>query len=195
MSGKPDYLRETPSQTAGPYVHIGLAPAQAGFEIFERNFGHVIEGKGARIRIRGKVIDGTGTPIHDVLVETWQADAQGSFTDPDFRGWARCPSDFQTGEWVIETVRPGAAANVDGRTLAPQINFWIVARGINIGLSTRMYFPEEAEANAADPVFVKVLPHRRATLLAAAGEIVDGVQEYRFDIRVQGEGETVFFDA
>lgn len=194
MAQKLDYLKETPSQTAGPYVHIGLVPRQAGFEIYDNNFGNVIPGKGERIRIRGRVIDGTGAPLNDVLVETWQADASGSFTNPEFRGWARAGSDFETGEWVIETVRPGAAPNRDGATLAPQILFWIVARGINIGLNTRMYFPEDAAANAADPVFRKVPPHRRETLLAQPGDRVDGVQEYRFDIHLQGARETVFFD-
>jgi protocatechuate 3,4-dioxygenase, alpha subunit len=194
MPQKLDYLKETPSQTAGPYVHIGLVPKQAGFDIYENNFGNVVPGEGERIRLRGIVRDGTGAPITDVLVETWQADAQGSFSNPGFRGWARAGSAFDTGEWMIETIRPGAAPNRDGTTLAPQILFWIVARGINVGLNTRMYFPEAAEANAADPVFRKVLPHRKATLVAVAGDMVDGVQEYRFDIRVQGGNETVFFD-
>lgn len=194
MVGKLDYLKETPSQTAGPYVHIGLVPKQAGFDIYANTFGSVVAGDGPRIRIRGKVIDGAGAPITDVLVETWQADARGSFTNPGFRGWARAGSAFDTGEWVIETVRPGAAPNRDGSMLAPQILFWIVARGINIGLNTRMYFPEEAAANASDPVFCKVLPHRQGTLVAVAGGLVDGVREYRFDVHMQGERETVFFD-
>lgn len=188
-------LRETPSQTAGPYVHIGLVPAQAGFEIFEKNFSNRIEGDGPRISISGKVLDGLGAPITDVLLESWQADANGRFDNPAFRGWARTASAFDTGEWSLETVRPGSAANADGTVLAPQIGFWIVARGINIGLSTRLYFPEHADANATDPVFSRVPPHRRETLIAKPGETSDGVQHYRFDIVVQGAGETVFFDA
>ncbi|MEL6236002.1 MAG: protocatechuate 3,4-dioxygenase subunit alpha [Pseudomonadota bacterium] len=188
-------LTETPSQTAGPYVHIGLVPAQAGFEIFERNFSNHIAGAGPRIRISGRVFDGIGAPITDVLVESWQADAEGRFDGPGFRGWARAASDFDSGEWVIETVRPGAVAEPGGTVLAPQIGLWIVARGINIGLSTRIYFPEEAAANAADPVLSRVPPHRRGTLLAQKQGVEGDVQGYRFDIVVQGEGETVFFDA
>ncbi|MEM9048666.1 MAG: protocatechuate 3,4-dioxygenase subunit alpha [Pseudomonadota bacterium] len=199
MPLKDPYLRETPSQTAGPYVHIGLVPAQAGFDIFEKNFSNRVEGEGPRIRITGKVLDGLGAPITDVLLESWQADADGRFDNPAFRGWARAASAFDTGEWTIETVRPGAAPNSDGTMLAPQIGLWIVARGINIGLSTRLYFPEHAEANTADPVFSRVPPHRRETLLARpkgdGNGALGGVQDYRFDIVVQGEGETVFFDA
>lgn len=195
MPRKSASLSETPSQTAGPYVHIGLVPAQAGFEIFETNFSNSIPGEGSRIRIAGRVLDGIGAPITDVLVESWQADAQGRFDTPGFRGWARAASDFATGEWVIETVRPGAATEPGGAVLAPQIGLWLVARGINIGLSTRMYFPEETAANAADPVLSRVPPHRRETLLAKKQAEAGDVQGYRFDIVVQGAGETVFFDA
>jgi protocatechuate 3,4-dioxygenase, alpha subunit len=202
------YLKETPSQTAGPYVHIGLIPRQAGFEIFEKDFGNVLAGPGAageRIRIEGRVLDGTGEPLRDVLIEIWQANAAGKYdhpadrqdkpVDPHFRGWGRAGSDFETGVYAFETVKPGPVVGRKGhRVMAPHVNFWIVARGINIGLNTRMYFADEAEANAADPVLNLIEhPRRRETLLAErtsrGAETV-----YTFDVRLQGERETVFFD-
>ena len=207
MSDKLAYLKETASQTAGPYVHIGLIPHQAGFEIFEKNFGNAIAGAkttGQRIRIEGRVFDGTGTPLRDVLIETWQANAAGRYNhpadtqdkplDPDFRGWARSGSDFETGIYTIDTIKPGTVPGRHGRPMAPHLNFWIVARGINVGLNTRMYFADEPEANAADPVLNLIeLDVRRKTLLAEP-VTRDGKIVYRFDIRLQGENETVFFD-
>jgi protocatechuate 3,4-dioxygenase alpha subunit len=207
MTDKLGYLKETTSQTAGPYVHIGLIPQQAGFDIFETNFGNVVAGPktdGQRIRIEGRVFDGTGTPVRDVLIETWQANAAGRYNhpadiqdkplDPDFRGWARAGSDFETGIYTIDTIKPGVVRGRRGRPMAPHINFWIAARGINIGLNTRMYFADEGEANAADPVLNLIeLDMRRKTLLADP-VTRDGVPVYRFDIHLQGENETVFFD-
>lgn len=188
------YLKETPSQTAGPYVHIGLIPKQAGFDIFENNFSNVIEGKGERVRIEGTVYDGTGTPLRDALLEIWQADKDGRYDNPKFRGWARAGSDFKTGQFVFETVKPGPAAGRHGAKTAPHINVWIVARGINVGLFTRMYFSDEEAANAADPVLTRIeQPSRRATLIGRR-EGRGGPAVYRFDIRLQGENETVFFD-
>ena len=207
MIDKLGYLKETTSQTAGPYVHIGLIPQQAGFDIFETNFGNVVAGpktSGQRIRIEGRVFDGTGTPVRDVLIETWQANAAGRYNHPadtqnksidtDFRGWARTGSDFETGIYTIDTIKPGVVPGRHGRPMAPHINFWIVARGINVGLNTRMYFADEREANAADPVLKLIeLDVRRKTLLAEPATR-DGRIVYRFDIRLQGENETVFFD-
>ena len=201
------YLKETPSQTAGPYVHIGLAPAAAGFDIYDRELGWDIVGpnaKGERIRVEGRVIDGSGAPVKDVLLEFWQADAAGIYAHPEdprhgevaegFRGWGRVVTDFETGEWAFETVKPGAVSGRSGRRMAPHINLWLVARGINIGLNTRMYFADEDKANAADPVLGLIeQQHRRATLIAER-EARKGAIVYRFDIRLQGEGETVFFD-
>jgi len=200
-----DYLKETPSQTAGPYVHIGLAPGAAGFDIYERELGWDIAGPnaaGERIRVEGIVIDGTGSPVKDVLIEAWQANAAGHYAHPDgggeveegFRGWGRVITDFATGEWGFDTVKPGVTPGRNIGTQAPHINLWIVARGINVGLNTRLYFEDEVEANVADPVLNLIeWENRRATLLARRSER-DGQTVYRFDIRLQGEGETVFFD-
>lgn len=205
MAHDPTYLKETASQTAGPYVHIGLAPGAAGFDIYKRELGHDICGpnaKGERIRIEGRVIDGMGAPIKDVLLEVWQANADGIYAHPEgggavedgFRGWGRVISDFDTGEWSFETVKPGQTRGRDVGTQAPHLNLWIVARGINIGLNTRMYFGDETEANAKDPVLNLIeWEHRRATLIAEHS-VKNGQPVYRFDIRLQGEDETVFFD-
>ena len=200
-------LKETASQTAGPYVHIGLAPKQAGFDIFENNFDHRLVSEhttGERIRIEGRVFDGTGTPLRDVLIEIWQANAAGAYqhpadqqgkaADPYFRGWGRACSDFETGIYSFDTIKPGCVEGRNGRTMAPHVNFWIVARGINIGLNTRMYFSDEDKANAADPVINLVeWESRRKTLIATRTER-NGETVYRFDIQIQGQDETVFFD-
>lgn len=201
------YLRETASQTAGPYVHIGMAPGAAGFKIFEQELGADIAGPnaaGERIAVEGVVIDGSGSPVKDVLIEVWQANAAGIYASPidrrsaaveeGFRGWGRIISDFDTGLWSFETVKPGIVPGRNGRPMAPHLNLWIIARGINIGLSTRMYFDDEADANAADPVLGLVEHAVRRPTLIARRELRDGKPVYRFDIRLQGEGETVFFD-
>jgi len=203
-----EFLRETASQTAGPYVHIGLAPAAAGFDIFERNFGSVLvtpQTRGDRIRVEGIVYDGSGTPVRDVLIECWQANAEGKYNhpgdlqegksiDPTFRGWGRTCSDFETGLYTFDTIKPGSVTGRKGRPMAPHINLWIVARGINIGLNTRMYFSDETEANAKDPVLNLIeWEVRRKTLIAQRSER-DGKVVYRFDIRLQGDNETVFLD-
>ena len=202
-----NYLRETASQTAGPYVHIGLAPGAAGFEIFGKELGTDIAGpnaEGERIAVEGVVLDGTGSPVKDVLIEVWQANAAGIYASPidkrsgeveeGFRGWGRVISDFDTGLWRFDTVKPGAVVGRNARMMAPHLNLWIVARGINIGLSTRMYFEDEAELNEADPVLNLVEQAGRRQTLIASRETRDGRPVYRFDIRLQGENETVFLD-
>jgi protocatechuate 3,4-dioxygenase alpha subunit len=199
------YLKETPSQTAGPYVHIGLSPAAAGFDIYDNELGLDITGpnaKGEKIRIEGQVIDGTGSPVKDVLLEVWQANADGNYAHPEgggdveegFRGWGRVITNFVTGDWGFDTVKPGAVPGRNGQVQAPHISIWIVARGINIGLNTRLYFDDEADANAKDPVLNLIeWENRRPTLIAKRSER-NGMPVYRFDIKIQGENETVFFD-
>ena len=201
-------FQESASQTAGPYVHIGLAPKQAGFDIFEKNFSNVLAAdgvEGERITIEGRVFDGTDTPLRDVLLEIWQANAAGRYNHPAdrqdgkpldarFRGWGRTGSDFDTGVYTFETVKPGAVMGRNGRPMAPHVNVWIVARGINVGLNTRLYFSDEAQANAADPVLNLIEQEVRRKTLVAQREMRDGRIVYRFDIRLQGPDETVFFD-
>ena len=205
----PLFYPETPSQTAGPYVHIGLIPQQAGFEIFDRNFSNVLvtpATRGERIRVEGRIFDGAGALVRDMLVETWQANAAGRYAhpadlqhdkpvDPSFRGWGRTGTDFETGVYSFETIKPGAVQGRKGRaSMAPHINVWLASRGVNIGLSTRLYFADETAANAEDPVLNIIdPPSRRATLLAQRSQC-DGAIVYSFDIYLQGPQETVFFD-
>jgi len=209
MVQKLAYVPETASQTAGPYVHIGLAPKAAGFEIFAREIGEAIAGpetQGTRIRIEGRVLDATGAPVKDVLIEVWQANAQGRYAHPEdtrelavepgFRGWGRVIPDFETGVFSFETIKPGPVPMTGGRRQAPHLNLWLVARGINLGLATRMYFADEEAANAADPLLNRIeSPTRRQTLVAAMDSAHGGPDPvYRFDIHLQGPAETVFLD-
>ncbi|TYO88521.1 protocatechuate 3,4-dioxygenase subunit alpha [Oceanicella actignis] len=205
----PRYLKETPSQTAGPYVHIGLAPEAAGL----RAVGRPLAGDpaapgcpGRRIAVEGVVLDGTGTPLRDALIEVWQADHMGRHrhpedpraneVDPRFRGFGRVCAGFEDGLWRFETVKPGPVPWPGGGLQAPHITFWIVARGINMGLHTRMYFGDEPEANAADPLLAMIeQPSRRETLISRPEpDPGGGPTVHRFEIRLQGPLETVFLD-
>ncbi len=196
-------LKESPSQTAGPYVHIGCTPNFCGIDgVYGEDLGVSMVNdrtRGERIVLTGQVFDGTNTPLKDALVEIWQADADGLYNspsemrgtaDPNFTGWGRQPADQKTGEYRFETVKPGRVPFVDGRLQAPHITFWIVARGINLGLNTRLYFADEEAANGEDPVLQRIEHRVRIPTLMAA-KTPDG---YRFDIHLQGDDETIFFD-
>ncbi|WP_020666713.1 protocatechuate 3,4-dioxygenase subunit alpha [Amycolatopsis nigrescens] len=166
----------TPSQTVGPYLSIGL-PWPDGPEV-------VAEGTPGAIWIRGTVFDGAGNPVPDAMVESWQADPSGRFPESgepggDFRGFGRCPTD-DNGEYGICTLLPGA---LPGQ--APHIDVSVFARGLLSRVVTRIYFADDPE----DPVLASVPEERRGTLIATPAD--DG---YRFDVRLQGDGETVFFD-
>lgn len=204
MVQKLNYLKESPSQTAGPYVHIGCTPNFTGIHgVYDVDLGASMKTgpvKGQEIIIKGTVFDGTGTPLRDALIEIWQADHAGLFSspnekrgaaDPNFTGWGRSAGDMATGEFTFETVKPGAVPFVDGRMQAPHVTFWVVARGINIGLHTRMYFPDEPAANEADPILTRIEHQNRVPTLIAKSE---GGGQYRFDIHLQGAQETIFFD-
>ncbi|WP_017596273.1 protocatechuate 3,4-dioxygenase subunit alpha [Nocardiopsis potens] len=180
----------TPSQTVGPYLHIGLPWPDGPFA--------AAEGSPGGVWIRGVLTDGAGAPIGDGLVETWQADPDGRFDHPDdprgavarpgFRGFGRCPTDAE-GRFAVYTLKPGPVPSHLGLQ-APHIDVSVFARGMLNRTVTRIYFPDEPEANAADPVLGSIASEAaRATLVAEPAE--DG---YRFDIRLQGEGETVFFN-
>ena len=200
-------LKESPSQTAGPYIHIGATPNWVEITgVWDEDLGLVLvdpETKGERILVNGRIFDGSGHPIKDALVEIWQADADGLYNspeekrgkaDPHFVGWGRQPTDGTTGEYRFETIKPGRVPYKDGRPMAPHITFWIVARGINIGLHTRLYFGDEEAANAECPVLARIEHKvRLATLIAARSE-ENGMPTYTFDIHLQGDKETVFFD-
>ncbi len=200
--------RQTPSQTIGPFFAYGLTPAQYGYP-----FKSLISGglagastEGERIRLIGRVLDGANRPIDDALVEIWQANAHGRHRrpasgdpadnkrdnrdDPNFSGFGR----FGTGtdpdaRFMFDTIKPGMIGNGQ----APHLNVVLTMRGLLNHLFTRIYFDDEAPANAEDPVLANVPFERRPTLLAhrdptAAGGV------YHFDIHMQGPKETVFFD-
>jgi protocatechuate 3,4-dioxygenase, alpha subunit len=196
-------LKESPSQTAGPYVHIGLTPNFCDITgVYDDDLGRVMvndKTAGERITVAMRVLDGTGTPLRDALIEIWQADAHGLYpspserrgaADPNFQGWGRQATDMDTGLCTFDTIKPGRVPFKDGRLMAPHINIWIVARGINLGLNTRLYFSDEETANAQDPVLARIEHKVRIPTLMA--ERKGGT--YTFDIHLQGEQETVFFD-
>ena len=206
----PGPLRESPSQTAGPYVHIGATPGFAGLDgVYERDLGSTMREENARgeaITLRGTIRDGTGALVRDALVECWQADAQGRFAgdedaDPAFAGFGRSACDAETGEWRFETIRPGRVPWTDGRMQAPHVSLWIVARGINIGLHTRLYFDGDP-ANGDDPLLSAIQPRERTQTMMARrdsdGDDGADAPVWLLDIRLQrgpaGEPETVFLD-
>jgi protocatechuate 3,4-dioxygenase alpha subunit len=188
-------LKETPSQTAGPFVHIGTMPAIAGLKTKHPGSGNVLAHDGTlgeRIRIEGLIYDGAGALVKDALVEIWQANANGQYGSNDFSGFGRAATDFESGLFWFETIKPGAPPYRDGRMQAPHVTLTIFARGINIHLQTRLYFSDEAAANAKDPVLQLVgAPDLVATLIAQRDP---SRPLYRFDIHLQGDRETVFFD-
>lgn len=204
--------KETASQTAGPYVHIGLTPSVAGLDGPYPDPGGEIAGpeaEGERIAIEGVIHDRQGAPIRDAVVELWQADAHGLYpsphdpraaaADPHVLGWGRAACDGETGLFRFDTIRPGAVphAGPGGAQglMAPHVSLWIVARGINTGLLTRLYFPEDAGAHAADPVLARIEhAERRRTLIAKRVEGREGPPVYHLAIRIGGPDETVFLD-
>jgi len=172
-------LPETPSQTIGPFFGVGLCWPD-GPEV-------VTEGTQGAVLLTGQVTDGLGQPVPDALVETWQADGQGRLAHPGFRGFGRGPTDAE-GRWAVRTVKPGPLPATRGGQEAPHIDVSVFARGLLNRLVTRVYFPDEADANAADPLLASIAdPAARAGLVAVA----DG-DRLRFDIRLQGERETPF---
>ncbi|MCY1499561.1 Protocatechuate 3,4-dioxygenase alpha chain [compost metagenome] len=197
-----ELLPETPSQTAGPYVHIGLALEAAGNPTRPQEIWSEMAKPGApgeHIVLLGNVYDGNGHLVRDSFLEFWQANHAGVYDEAfdlekPFNSFGRTATTFDAGEWTVHTVKPGVVCNAAGVPMAPHINLSLFARGINIHLQTRLYFDDEAAANAEDPVLNLIeQPERRQTLVAKRCE-VDGRTAYRFDIRIQGAGETVFFD-
>jgi protocatechuate 3,4-dioxygenase alpha subunit len=180
-------LQLTPSQTVGPFFSIGLT--------WEGGALVVPEGTEGAFWLRGRVFDGDGAPVPDAVVETWQADPEGRYAHPDdargaesaFGGFARSPTDPE-GRFAIHTVKPGPVPGAGDSTQAPHLAMSVFARGLLNRVVTRVYFADEADRNAADPILGDVPEDRRATLLATRTD--DG---YAFDVRLQGEDETVFF--
>jgi protocatechuate 3,4-dioxygenase alpha subunit len=200
-------LSETTSQTAGPYLHIGMMPSAAGIDQPWGKGWNVLaqpSAGGERIRLEGLIYDGTSTVVRDAQVEIWQANAHGRYQhpedrqdkplDPAFRSFGRAVADFQTGLWWFDTVKPGPVQGRHGTTMAPHVNVAIFARGINIHLHTRIYFADEVRANAEDPVLRLIEQEKRRETLMARREEREGRTVYRIELRLQGDDETVFFD-
>jgi protocatechuate 3,4-dioxygenase alpha subunit len=185
---------QTPSQTIGPFFKPSLM--KSGDETLARR-----ESRGERIAIVGRVLDGDGAPVDDAMVEIWQANADGRYDhpddtqekliDPQFHGFGRAATD-QHGAFRFETIKPGPAPGVGNVLQAPHINVSVFARGLLKRLTTRIYFPDEP-SNDADVVLNAVPNARRATLIARV-ESTTPQLALRFDIVLQGENETVFFD-
>ncbi|MGI9486041.1 MAG: protocatechuate 3,4-dioxygenase subunit alpha [Geminicoccaceae bacterium] len=195
--------RQTPSQTVGPFFAYGLTPAQYGYP-FKNLLSGDLAGdltEGERIRLIGRVLDGEDKPVNDALVEIWQANAHGRYrqppdgrldnrNDPDFSGFGRCGTGTDSdARFIFDTIKPGAIG--DGH--APYLNVILTMRGLLNHLFTRIYFDDEAAANAEDPILALIPTERRSTLLAHRGLATTG-SVYHFDIYMQGPKETVFFD-
>lgn len=181
-------LRETASQTAGPYVHIGCLPNMVGIEgVYPEDLtcNKPLESD-VLTTVTGQVFEGDGIVSKDMMLEFWQADQTGDYSNGI---WHRAGTNLETGFFTIETVMPGFGRNSNGVQLAPFISVWVTARGINLGLFTRIYFPEHHTEIANDPHLNLVDASRRETLMAK--KVAD---DYRFDIHLQGAAETVFFE-
>ena len=188
----------TPSQTVGPYYAYGLTPR--GHYPWRDQFADPVataDAEGTRLTIVGTIFDGDGKPVSDAMIEIWQADSSGRYAHPrdsraransSFKGFGRCGTS-KSGDFAFETIKPGSVPGPGGKPQAPHIVVCVFSRGMLRHLYTRIYFPEETVANAADAVLALVPADRRGTLIAHR----DGAA-YRFDIRVQGADETVFFD-
>jgi protocatechuate 3,4-dioxygenase alpha subunit len=191
----------TPSQTVGPFFAYGLT-SNGQYDWNDAFTNNLVtpDASGERIRIEGQVFDGDGAVVPDCMIEIWQADAQGRFADPQdkralpnaaFKGFGRCGTNPK-GEFAFDTIKPGAVPGPDGKPQAPHILVAVFARGMLVQNYTRIYFDDEA-ANADDPVLALVPAERRATLIACRSQ-GGGPATYRFDLRLQGDDETVFFD-
>jgi protocatechuate 3,4-dioxygenase, alpha subunit len=190
----------TPSQTVGPYFHYGLTPHDYDFSVVFGDNLVTPDASGERIRIEGRVIDGDGQGISDSLVEIWQADSAGRYAHPadrralpnaSFKGFGRCDTD-KNGGYHFDTIKPGPVPGPNGGTQAPHVAVTVFSRGMLRHVYTRLYFSDEAK-NDADPILALVPAERRATLIAKRADR-NGQAVYTLDIRLQGDGETVFFD-
>lgn len=191
----------TPSQTVGPFFKYGLTP-DGKYDWNDAFTSNLVtpDSSGERIRIEGRVFDGDGAPVPDCMLEIWQADSQGRFSDPQdmrglpnssFKGFGRSGTDANGG-YAFDTVKPGVVPDPDGKPQAPHILLAIFARGMLLQNYTRIYLGGEA-GNAADPVLALVPIDRRPTLIAQRSNCNPSAV-YRFDVHLQGDEETVFFD-
>ena len=182
-------MLQTGSQTVGPFFHYALITGGQHILVNDKT-------KGTRISIFGTITDGDGQAVPDAFLEIWQADSNGIFNhpsdpqfkeaDPQFKGFGRSATD-QTGRYLFETIKPGV-----GSIPVPYINARVFARGMLIHAVTRIYFSDEPN-NLDDPMFA-ALPHTRRHTLVAERDDSEGRPRYRFDVQLQGDNETVFFD-
>jgi protocatechuate 3,4-dioxygenase, alpha subunit len=187
-----ELLGQTPSQTVGPYYTLRLFREGENVLVPSDHPGRVV--------IQGTVLDGDRKPIEDALLEIWQANSMGRYNHPDdtrdlalddgFTGFGRAITDFETGEYRFETVKPGPVPDAEGAFQAPHISLIVQGRGMLNPVFTRIYFSDEDDANRDDLILRGVPAVRRGTLVAQ--RVDDGV--YRFDVLFQGDDETVFFD-
>jgi protocatechuate 3,4-dioxygenase alpha subunit len=191
----------TPSATVGPFFLFGLIPSTYGGQDVITNNLVTPDASGERIRIEGRVLDGDGAPIPDAMVEIWQADAAGRYAHPAdtralpnaaFRGFGRSATD-EAGRYAFDTIKPGAVPGPNGNMQAPHVAVNLFSRGVLKQMVSRIYFSDEA-ANASDPVLNLIPSARRATLIARREERAGGAV-YLLDFKLQGDGETVFFEA
>ncbi|MDO1445069.1 protocatechuate 3,4-dioxygenase subunit alpha [Rhodocytophaga aerolata] len=186
---------QTPSQTVGPYFAYGLTAEQYLYDYSSISNGNLIvneQVKGERITISGQVWDGVGKLIPDAMIEIWQANSEGKYLKDRslFHGFGRLGTGTHPQNTVeFQTIKPGS---VNGQ--APHINVIVFMRGLLVHAYTRLYFSDEAEANATDPVLKSIDPSRQQTLIANKSRRADGCTAYEFNIYMQGEKETVFFD-
>jgi protocatechuate 3,4-dioxygenase alpha subunit len=188
-------MRQTPSQTVGPFYALGLTRTPMNVLLTDST-------EGEKIRIEGQVYDGDGQPVPDAMIEIWQANAYGRYNhpddkqekplDPNFMGWGRCGTD-KRGTYSFETVKPGPVPGPKESVQAPHINVTVFARGMLVHAYTRIYFDDEI-ANDRDPILSSIKNKSRRKTLVARRQKVNGKAVYLFNIRLQGEDETVFFD-
>lgn len=187
----------TPSQTIGPFFAYSLTPTDYGFAALAGNDLRTDDAVGVPIALTGRLVDGGGEPVPDAMIEIWQADGEGRYpgasealANARFKGFGR--SETPAGVFRFMTVKPGVAPSSGDH--APHVNVGIFARGILKRLFTRIYFDDEP-ANDDDPVLGLVPADRRHTLIARRDGEEDGLRRYVIDIHLQGDDETVFFDA
>jgi protocatechuate 3,4-dioxygenase, alpha subunit len=183
-------LTPTPSQTAGPFLHVGLTDTRSVSCVAGEG------AKGERMVLTFRLLDGDGLPVPDAMIELWQADSEGNYkdggevADGTFSGFGRLATS-EDGSCTFETIRPGRVPGPAGTLQAPHVNVSVFARGLLKRLSTRVYFADDL-ANKEDPVLALVPEDRRATLFARPDPVHNWV--WIQEIRMRGEGETVFFD-
>ena len=195
--------KQTASNTIGPFFHHIMTPEDHDcVGITDNRMAEKLT-KGERIKVEGRILDGDGKPLRAAMLEIWQANAAGRYNAPQdarndvkldkkFTGFGRV-SAGNRGKFEFETIKPGAVPSSGNAPQAPHINLTLFAAAIHSHLYTRLYFSDETDANDIDPVLSSVGEKRRVTLIAKRKNTKDG-PVYRFDVKLGGDSETVFFD-